>query len=415
MTEMKAWLNTLFGKQETSTNELPPSPSDLSGPDTFGQDNNRLALALFASLRAQPGNLFFSPFSIRTVLSMAYAGARDETARQTRQALHFSEFDELLHLEFGQVIQRLNAAGGGLYEMAVANALFEQDGSSLQERFIELITEQYRGVIRLVDFRAAAESVRAEINSWVADKTRQRITGLIPPGGLNAESRLVLVNAVYFKGRWTLPFNKASTREELFYLEGEEAVPAQLMHQQQTVRYVQGRGFQAVDLDYQGDDLSLLVLLPDKKDGLKDLERNFSVHTLTDCVNEMWQCEVKLHLPRFKINWGVVDLTEQLIALGMKDAFDRTRANFSGINGLEPPHQDALFISSVFHKAFVEVNEEGTEAAAATAVTMQRIMGPMDYQPPPVPIFRADHPFLFAIRDRRSKAILFLGRVADPR
>ena len=414
MTGIKGWLNSLLGKEEILANDLPPERSD-SVLNTFGEDNNRLALTLFASLRAQPGNLFFSPFSIRAALGMTYAGAADETAQQMKTALHFSQVDELLHLEFRQLIGRLNAAGGGRYELAVANALYGQDGSSLQDQFLELITEQYRGVVKLVDFRHAAEAVRTEINDWVADKTKQRITGLIPAGGLSAESRLVLVNAVYFKGRWLLPFDRASTREEKFYLEGGEQVPAQLMNQQQTIRYVQARGFQAVDLDYQGDDLSLLVLLPDRKGGLKDLETNLSVRTLVDCLRRMSHSEVKLSLPRFKISWGVIDLREQLIALGMSDAFDRARANFLRINGLRPPHDDALFVSAVFHKAFVEVNEEGTEAAAATAVTMERMMSVANYNPPPIPVFRADHPFLFAIRDRRSSAILFLGRVTDPR
>jgi len=192
-----------------------------------------------------------------------------------------------------------------------------------------------------------------------------------------------------------------------------ESVP--LMYQQQTIRYMQGRGFQAVDLDYRGDDLSLLVLLPDKRDGLSDLEQKLDLRTLVECVGEMRSCEIKLYLPPFKFSWGVIDLHESLEALGMKAAFDRTRANFSGINGLVPPNKDALFISAVFHKAFVEVNEEGTEAAAATAVVMELAMAMPSYKPPPIPVFRADHPFVFAIRERRSGAILFLGRVTDPR
>jgi serpin B len=413
MAGLKSWLGRLFKTDQTLAVDQPSSYQPV-GSAAFGQDNNLLALRLYGSLRTQPGNLFFSPFSIRTVLAMAYAGASDDTAAQMKAALHFSQFPELLHLEFAEIIKRLNAAGGGLYEMAVADALFSQEGSPLKQEFLELVDQQYGGVLKPVDFRNNAEAVRAEINQWVEDKTRQRIQQIVPPDSLDREARLVLVNAVYFKGRWVLPFNKAYTREEPFYLEGGTTVTAQLMHQQREIRYVQKRGFQAVDLTYQGNDLSLLVLLPNKRDGLAALEKALTADTLRECVSDMTSCEVKLFLPRFKITWGVIDIRQPLMILGMKAAFDRTRANFSGINGLEPPDADALFISAVFHKAFVEVNEEGTEAAAATAAAMSRAMASPNYKPPAIPTFRADHPFLFAIRDRRSNAILFLGRVVNP-
>ncbi|MDH5270991.1 MAG: hypothetical protein OEY32_13810 [Candidatus Krumholzibacteria bacterium] len=189
---------------------------------------------------------------------------------------------------------------------------------------------------------------------------------------------------------------------------------APLMHQHKEVRYTQARGYRAVDLVYRGGDLSMLVLLPDRKDGLRDLEEALSARMLQDCVAQMDTREVRLFLPRFKITWGTVNVRDQLTLLGMPLAFNRFQADFSGINGHEPPHEDSLFISGVFHKAFVEVNEEGTEAAAATASTMIRGSSLRPSKPPPVPIFRADHPFLFAIRDRRNGTILFFGRMADP-
>jgi serpin B len=182
-----------------------------------------------------------------------------------------------------------------------------------------------------------------------------------------------------------------------------------LMHQRETVRYLQGGGYQAVDLVYRGGDLSMLVLLPDRKDGLRDLEKTLSARMLHDCVAQM----VKLFLPRFKITCAV-NVRDQLTALGMSLPFTRLQADFSGINGREPPDEDSLFISAVFHKAFVETNEAGTEAAAATAVSVSFMAGLGASKPPEVPIFRADHPFLLAIRDRKSGTILFLGRVADP-
>jgi len=190
-------------------------------------------------------------------------------------------------------------------------------------------------------------------------------------------------------------------------------VRAPLMHQQAEIRHLQAPGYQAVDLDYRGGDLSMLILLPDKKDGLRNLETSLSKNLLDDCVAKMSVREVKVVLPRFKFTWGTVNMRDQLTALGMPLAFDRSQADFSGINGHQPPDEHALFISAVFHKAFVEVNEEGTEAAAATAVTA-RVTSAMYSTPPRVPIFRADHPFLFAIRDRKTGAILFLGRMSNP-
>lgn len=328
-----------------------------------------------------------------------------------REALSISSSEETLHVAFAETVSRFNAAGDGEYEMAVANSLWGQDGAPLQPEFLDLIARQYGGAMNIVDFRSA-EAARGTINQWVENKTRQKIRELIPSGGLDAAARLVVVNAVYFKGRWVLQFRKAATRDEPFHLEGGGKVQAPLMHQQEEVRYMQGGGYQAVDLLYRGGEISMLILLPDRKDGLRGLEQTLLVRVLHDCVAKLVSREVSLFLPRFKINSGTVKLRDQLTALGMPLAFTRFQANFSGINGHEPPHQDSLFISDVVHKAIVEMNEEGTEAAAATAVDM--VAARMPSKPLPVQIFRADHPFLFAIRDRKTGAILFLGRMADP-
>ena len=411
------WLRGLLGGEKPIPRPSPPHARTApNGPQSFADDNNDFALAMYGQLRQRPGNLFFSPFSIRTALGMAQAGAREETAAQMREALCISSSssDEKLHVAFAEIVRRPNAAGGGEYEMAVANSLWGQDGAPLQPGFLDLIARHYGGAMNLVDFRRGAEAARVTMNQWVEDETRQKIRELIPSGGLDADTRLVLVNAVYFKGTWVQPFREAVTRDEPFHLEGGGKVQAPLMHQHEGVRYLQARGYQAVDLIYRGGDLSLLVLLPDRKEGLRDLEQALSARMLQDCVAQMRTREVKLFLPRFKITWGTVNVRDQLTVLGMPRAFTRFQANFSGINGHEPPHADSLFISAVFHKAFVEVNEEGTEAAAATAVGMPDMMALRPSKPPPVPIFRADHPFLFAIHDRKSGAILFLGRMTDP-
>jgi serpin B len=417
MARLRDWFRGLFGRQAKpeSAPSSPDAPSPARGPRSLAEDNNDFALALYGRLRQRPGNLFFSPFSIRTALGMTCAGARGETAVQMREALRCSSSDEGRHAGLAHIIQRPDAAGGGQYVLAVANALWGQEGAPLQPEFLDQIARHYDGSMHLVDFRRAAQAARAAINQWVEEKTRHRIRDLIPPDGVDAATRLVLVNAVYFKGQWVAPFAKTATRDEPFYLLDGRKVRLPLMHQDEDMPYMQGSGYQAVELVYQGHDLSMLVLLPDRKDGLADLEKSLSARMLHDCVAQMTSREVKLYLPRFKSTLGTVNLKDLCVGLGMTLAFDRSQADFSGINGCPPPREEALFIAAVFHKAFVEVNEEGTEAAATTAVDMRTMCALPSPEPAPVPLFRADHPFLFVIRDRRSGAVLFLGRTTDPK
>ncbi|MCM3880489.1 MAG: serpin family protein, partial [Vicinamibacterales bacterium] len=287
------------------------------------------------------------------------------------------------------------------------------DGAPLQSAFLEVVTQHYDANAFVADFVHRAEDACVAINRWAEDKTRHRITDVVPPGSLHADTRLVLVNAMYFKAAWALPFRREATRDEPFRLDGGRTVQVPLMYQQRAVRYLQASQYQAVDLDYQGVALSMLMLLPNREAGLQSLETVISARMLDECVSRLKVSDVLLSLPRFKFTFGSVNLLEHLATLGMELAFDRLRADFSGINGFQPPHEEALVISGVFHKAFVDANEEGTEAAAVTDVRVAygaRVFN----RPPPVPVFRADHPFVFAIRDRKSGAVLFLGRVSDP-
>ena len=417
MADFGAWLRGLFGRKEEGSDprrSLPNVRARRIGPRSFAEDNNDFALAMYGQLRHRSENLFFSPFSIRTALGMTEAGARGETATQMRETLRISSSDQALHAAFAEIIQRLDEGGSGKHEMSVANSLWCQDGASVQPEFLDVIARHYGGGMNVVDFGRGAEAARVRINHWVEDETRQKIKGIIPSGGLDAETRLVLVNAVYFKGMWVLQFPRTNTRDEPFHVEGGGTVRAPLMYQYAAVGYLKAAGYQAVDLVYQGGDLSMLVLLPGRENGLRDLEKKISARMLYDCVTQMNTCGVKIFLPRFKLTWGTVNLCVQLTALGMPLAFTRFQADFSGINGCEPPHNESFFLSAVFHKAFVETNEEGTEAAAATAVAGMPMASRRPSRSPPVPVFRADHPFLFAIRDRKSGAILFLGRIADP-
>ena len=410
------WLRGLLagGKGAEDGPSRPLAPAPPGGATSPADGNNEFALAIFGALGPHRGNLAFSPFSIRAALAMTQAGARGETAAQMSEVLRTSSLDESADPFFASIIRRTEAAKAGTYEMAVANSLWCQDGAPLQAGFLDLIDRHFHGGVNVVDFRRATESARVAINRWVEDNTRQRIRELIPSGMLGSLGRLVLVNAIYFKGMWELQFNKAATRDEPFYLEDGGTVRVPLMHQQEEVWYMRGSGYQAVDLVYQGTDLSMLVLLPDRKDGLRDLEQRLAARMLHKSVTQMNRREVKLFLPRFKIAWGTVDMSGPLGALGMTLPFNPAKADFSGINGCRPPHEEAIFISGVLHKALVEVNEEGTEAAAATAVVMMIGAMPGRSRPPSIPVVRADHSFLFAIRHRRSGEILFLGRMADP-
>ena len=402
MASLAAWVRTFFG--DKAEHHRGSEPVSLEG------DHNRFALALHRELRLIRHNLFFSPFSIRMALAMAYAGARGETAAQMRQALCFGSSDETVHRHFAEITRRFSAARNGTCYVSIASALWPQEGVTLLPDFVDLIARQYGGNVTAVDFRQP-EGARLAINGWLEHETRGKISDLLPPGALSSETRLVLTNAVYFKGAWELTFEATETRDEPFYMEGGGTVQVPLMYQKAEFRYLQEPGFQAVSLDFQGGDVSMVVLLPDTKDGLWDLEARVTATMLQECFRRMVVHEVRLSLPRFKMTCGLEDLGRELQALGMAIPFDRLRADFSGITGHRAPDEDALFISAVVHKAFVEVNEEGAEAAAATAVDMDDACA--ECPPPPV-TFRADHPFLFAIRDTGSGAILFLGRVADP-
>jgi serpin B len=378
-------------------------------PISFEEDHNRFALALYREVREIRRNVCFSPFSIRMALAMAYAGARGNTASQMKTALCFGSSDQSLHRHFADVLHRFNAARDGTCDVSVANSLWVQDGAPLLPEFVDLVARHYGSILNVTDFCRPDVALLA-INQWIEDATKGRIPELLDSGALPDETRLVLANAVHFKGTWELKFDRADTRDEPFYVEGGGTVTVPLMYQKEELRYLQESGFQAVNLDFEGGDASMIVLLPDTNDGLWNLETRVDAAMLRDCFPRMVEHEVKLSLPRFKMTWGSGDVQRELQALGMPMPFDRLTADFSGINGHRPPEADALFISAVVHKAFVEVNEEGAEAAAATALTVDASMG----LSAPVVTFRADHPFLFAIRDTRTDAILFLGRVADP-
>jgi serpin B len=377
------------------------------GPRTFGvtKGNTQFALELYGKLRDREGNLFFSPFSISTALAMTYGGARGETAAEMAKTLHFGPDQHRLHAGFAALRADLNR--GNLkkrgYEVSTANALWVQKNFGLLPDFINLTRDSYHAGLNEVDFQGATEQARETINAWVEDKTQHKIKDLLQPGIISADTRLVLTNAIYFKGFWASQFKKKATREEVFKTAAGSSVKTPLMHQKARFNYMKGDDFQALELPYQAKDVSMVVFLPDKVDGLAAFEKRLMEPQLKQWLGQLRSQEVQVALPRFKLT-AEFNLNKTLEALGMRQAFAAGRADFSGISG----SGRNLFIQAVVHKAFVDVNEEGTEAAAATGVAIALTALPQST------VFRADHPFVFLIRDNRSGSILFMGRMSRP-
>jgi len=371
--------------------------------------NNGFALGLYAHLRQREGNLFFSPYSIHSALAMTSAGARGQTAAQILAALQVKDHGSL-HTASAAFMRQLNeqAASGAteFYRLAVANALWSQGGFDINADFARLLDTHYGASLREVDFIRESEAARRQINDWVAQKTNDKIQDLIPPGMLTSLTRMVLTNAIYFRSNWAQRFPKDATRDDTFHLGGGRTATVPMMHQQKRFGYMQTDRFQAVELPYTGNRLSMLVLLPREVDGLAALERELSAPMLADIIKQLRGREVAVALPRFQFS-AQFAMKPTLREMGIVDAFVPDAADFSGISTAQK-----LFVQDVVHKAFVAVDEEGTEAAAATGVVFGVTAAPMPQEPV---VFRADRPFLFVIRHNTTGQILFLGRVSDPR
>jgi len=380
------------------------TPVSAADRTAVAEGDNAFAVALYGRLRSQSGNLFFSPVSISTALAMAYAGARGDTASEMAKTLHFTLPPEQLHPAMGAVLNDLNAAHGG-YQLSVANALWAQRGYTFLDDFLTLLKNDYGAGLMQVDFRGATEAARLTINQWVEQKTQDKIKDLLAPGSLRPDTRLVLTNAIYFKGNWQTQFDKAQTKDEDFYLSQTKSTTAPLMHREGSFGYFDGGSFQVLEIPYKSNELSLIVLLPKERSGLSGLENSMTASNMQQWLKQVVPVpKVIVTIPKFK-STQEFELSSALRSLGMPQAF-ASNADFSGMTGKRD-----FAISAVIHKAFVDVNEEGTEAAAATAVTMRALA--MRAGPPP-PVFRADHPFIFLIRDNGSRSILFMGRMTDP-
>lgn len=369
--------------------------ADVSVDDTV-TGINQFGLALYAQLRPQSGNLFFSPYSIATALAMTYGGARGETATAMEAVLHLVTQAPYPHAAYAALSQQFSR---GPNELNLANRLWVQKGEALLADFLTLTRTFYGAPCAQVDFVGQTERARLAINDWAAENTRQKIRNLIRPGVLSPDTALVLANAIYFKGQWAERFDVRDTRDAPFTLLDGSQVKVPMMFQSGKFKYAFHPEVNMVALPYKGKALSMVVLVPAAKDGLKNLEKKLSVQNLKQWMGALRQGKVNVCLPKLKTE-SEFALSQVLKNMGMAEAFSG-RADFSGING-----KGGLFIGNVIHKAFVEVNEAGTEAAAATAVVMEKSEMP--------PTVRADRPFLFLIRHNATGAVLFMGRIVRP-
>ncbi|XP_070764588.1 leukocyte elastase inhibitor-like [Enoplosus armatus] len=372
--------------------------------------NTGFALELLRTLsQANPaGNIFVSPLSISSALAMVYLGAKGDTATQMAQALSFSS-GEGVHADFQTLNADINSPSAS-YILKLANRLYGENTANFLPLFLEATQKYYQADLKAVDFIGAPEACRGEINSWVEQQTENKIKDLLKPGTVSTMTRLALVNAIYFKGNWMCRFDEANTKEMPFKVNKNEAKPVQMMYQRKKLpfNYVPELGLQILELPYVDEELSMFILLPEESAGgpnpLLKLENELTREKLDEWTNREnmdVHSEVVVHLPKFKLEEDY-ELNEPLAKLGMTDVFCAARADLSGMNG-----EGGLFLSTVAHKAFVEVNEEGTEAAAATAGMVAFCMFREEH-------FTADHPFLFFIRHNKTKSILFLGRFSSP-
>jgi len=371
------------------------------GFGTVYDSSNLFAFDIYRTLSKQPGNIFLSPFSISTALAMAYIGAADNTAQQMKDVLHFNLDDETLHSGFSELISSLNQPNEK-YQLSIANSMWAQEGYPFLKEFIDKVQKYYSSGLNYVDFAETTEEARQRINNWVEEKTNQRIKDIIKPGDIDSLTKLVLTNAIYFKGNWAKPFDPSLTKKETFYVSNKQEKQVEMMFESLTAAYTEDSLVQVLELPYAGDELSMIIVLPLKGKSLEDVEGKLSLVLFKEWVNNLRTEKVDVYLPKFKMECRL-NLKKTLVAMGMIDAFT-DEADFSKMDGTT-----MLKIKDVIHQSFVDVNEEGTEATASTAVIINIKMGPSI----PV-IFKADKPFLFFIYDKTHDLILFMGRLSNP-
>ena len=380
----------------------------------LARGNAAFAFDLYRALAQGEGNLFYSPHSVSLALATTYAGARGETERQMEDTLRFLLPQDKLHPAFNALDLNLASRGEGAagqddggFQLNIANAVWDQEGHEFITDFLDVLAEQYGSEVRRADFRRAPEEARVRINDWVADETEDRINDLIPPGAIEPTTRLVLANAIYFNAAWQLPFDERATAPRPFHPLGGGEVEAPMMRREGRFGYARGDGHQAVELLYDGGEMSMTILLPDAG-RFSEFEGLLDASVVEGVLENLETQRVRLTMPKFKVEESF-NLADTLKAMGMPDAFDGSAADFSGMDGTSCLAGDAecLLITDVVHQAFVSVDEAGTEAAAATAV----IVGTKSVEPGEPVSLTIDRPFIFLVRDQATDAVLFVGRV----
>jgi len=409
--------------------------------DSIVSGNNEFALNLYSKIKESEGNVFISPYSISTAFAMVYSGARENTAKEIEDVLCFPKTGyEQVASGFGDLQKHLQthqeAAG---FQLNLANSLWLQKGYDFTPEFLELNKNYFDAGLSELDF-AQSEHARKTINTWVEEHTKVKIKDLIPAGMIDNLTRVILTNAIYFKGNWVVPFKEENTKPADFNVTETKKVEVQMMYQKERYKYAKTEDLELLQIPYGLDELaslimeisknnprlnieelgyseaskltkeqmnelanlSMLILLPKSINDLDIIEKQLNPAKLKSYIYQMKEQKVEVYLPKFKFSCDTIDLKEILMQMGMKDAFT-SNADFSGING-----KKNLFISNVLHKTFVEVNEKGTEAAAASSLRMTLGSGPIP------PIFRADRPFIFIIKDNKTQSILFIGRLVNP-
>jgi len=383
--------------------------------------NTAFAFDLYRTLAASDAgkNVFCSPYSISLALAMTYGGARGNTEAEMAKTLHFGLPQERLHPAFDDLDLKLASRGqgakdqdGGKFRLSIANSMWGIKGYPYLTPFLDVLAESYGAGLRVVDFVGDPESSRQAINQWVEQKTEEKIKELLPQGSIDDLTRLVLVNAIYFNAAWAVPFDKGATKDEAFHLADGSTVRSSMMTKVDELEYAKLADGQAVVMPYDGHQLSLVLLLPDEGK-LAAMESGLSSSTLDSILQGLSGAEVTLTLPKFDFEYGTKSLKAALQALGMKDAFDEDRADLTGMFDRSQTEKP-LLIKDVLHKAFVKIDEAGTEAAAATAVVIgEPTASPVQPELPNV-VVKLDRPFLFLIRDDQTGAVLFVGRILNP-
>jgi len=390
-----------------------PSKADDSGATAEGVNevvggNNEFAFDLYSELnKGEDNNIFFSPYSMSTAVAIAYEGAEGETEQEMQDVFHFPEDQNTMRSSFARIFNTLNK-GSSKYILHTANALWAQEDYAFLEEYTDAVERYYGAEATNVDFVGDTESVRLRINHWVESQTNNKIENLLTPGSINPITSLVITNAVYFKGDWANKFDKRDTKVEDFTTAGGEVVQADMMRLRDDdidFNYAETDALQILEMPYKGEELSMLIILPkdDSGDGLGDVEVTLDADELENLKSRFKEEEVHIYMPKFTFETKY-SMADTLSDMGMPTAFTWPGADFSGMDGTH-----ILYISKVVHQAFVEVNEEGTEAAAATGIVMTMGAAPSQYK-----VFRADHPFIFIIQEKNTGSILFMGRIVDP-